>query len=378
MRRRRPRLAALGALTALALLVPATASAQTDGSVQPRIVGGQQVSISQYPWQAAVVFSPSKVGGNAHERQFCGGSLVTSRIVITAAHCVFDTDPDCLNAFTGQAPCVSLQGDPGGDGTTKLDPNDVDAVLGRTTLSDTSQGAELGVSTVRYRSNYDPNYQGDGVPRYDVGYLVLSQASAQPRIQLAGTDEGALWDAGSPVDISGWGSTSKCNFNCGSTVDSLRAATVQVIPDSTCSADYGADFDSSTMVCAGFQSGGVDTCAGDSGGPLEAPVGGGVYRLVGITGWGDGCAQANAPGVYTRVAGSTMRALIESDLSSLETPTGLPADGVSAGGGNPSASGVSSGTSTNPYAKCKRIHDKKKRRRCNKKVRQRLRSHRAS
>ena len=94
----------LGVLTALALLVPATASAQSDGSVQPRIVGGQQVSISQYPWQAAVVFSPSKVGGNAHERQFCGGSLVTSRIVITAAHCVFDTDPDCPNASPARRP----------------------------------------------------------------------------------------------------------------------------------------------------------------------------------------------------------------------------------------------------------------------------------
>jgi hypothetical protein len=43
------------------------------------------------------------------------------------------------------------------------------------------------------------------------------------------------------VDISSWGSTSRFNFNCGSTVDSLRAATVEVIRDSTCSADYGGN-----------------------------------------------------------------------------------------------------------------------------------------
>ena len=52
-----------------------------------------------------------------------------------------------------------------------------------------------------------------------------------------------------------------------------------------------ADFDPTTMVCAGLQSGGVDTCSGDSGGPLQAPRRRGVYRLVGITGWGDGCAE---------------------------------------------------------------------------------------
>jgi trypsin len=360
-------------LAAIALLVPSSAVAQKDGSVQPRIVGGGPVSISQYPWQAAVVFSPDKASGTAHDRQFCGGSLLTSRIVITAAHCVYDTDPDCLNSFLGQLPCVSLQGDPGGDGITRLDPNDVDAVLGRTTLSQPG-GVESPVIGLSYRANYDPNYQGDGVPRFDAAYLVLNSASAQTQIKIAGSDEAALWDAGSPVEISGWGSTSKCNVNCnGSTSDSLMAAQVHVIDDSTCGSPlvYGSDFDPQTMVCAGEPSGGVDTCAGDSGGPLEAPIGGGVYRLVGITGWGDGCAQANKPGVYTRVAGDTMRGLIASDVASLESQFGLPAE-------SPFGSGATAATTTtttrHPFAKCKRIHDRKKRKRCIKKVRRKLKS----
>jgi secreted trypsin-like serine protease len=360
---RRPRPGLLGVLVALSLLVPASAAAQSGGSVEPKIVGGTTASISQYPWQAAVVFSPAKRSGNAYQRQFCGGSLLTSRIVITAAHCVYDTDPDCSSL------CTSSQ--------AHLDPDDVDVVLGRTTLSDASQGAELGVTSVTYQANYDDDYQGDGVPRYDVGYLVLSSASPQPRIQIADTDEGALWDPGSPVEISGWGSTKKCTFNCGSTSDALMAAQVHVIDDSTCGNPliYGSDFDPGTMLCAGELSGGVDTCAGDSGGPLEAPIGG-VYRLVGITGWGAGCAQANAPGVYTRVAGATMRSLIQSDVASLESSFGLPPESAfgSGSGSGVAAAATTTSTTTNPFAKCKRIHDRKKRKRCVKKVRRKLRS----
>jgi len=353
--RRPPRLLLLAALAVGALLAPAIASAD----VQPRIVDGSTASIDQYPWQAAVVFSPSKESGNAQKRQFCGGSLLTSRIVITAAHCVYGTDPDCGLFCSATA--------------RRLDPDDVDVVLGRTTLSDTSQGAEVGVTAVKFQSNYEPNYQGDGVPRYDAAYLVLSSASTQTPIKIAGTDEGALWDAGSPADISGWGTTSESPS--ANTVDTLRAATVQVIDDSTCGSDsvYGSDFDPATMVCAGFLSGGADTCFGDSGGPLQAPIGGGGYRLVGITGWGEGCGEPNAPGVYTRVAGSTMRSLIQSDVSTLQSAYGLPAETIFGGGGQPLAtspppSGAILGAkSSKSLKKCKRIHNKKKRRRCIKK-----------
>ena len=364
------------ALAALTPLVTATANAQKDWSVQPKIVGGSNASISTYPWQAAVVIAPSKSSGNAHQRQFCGGSVLTSRIVVTAGHCVADGDPDCSTA------ALCLLSDPGGDRTVRLDANDVDIVLGRSTLSDVSQGTEATVRAVKLRDNYEGNYQGDGVPRFDVAYLVLSSASAQTPIKIAGADEGALWDADSPVDISGWGTTSESPL--AATADTLRAATVAVIGDSTCSGDYGSDFDSATMVCAGFQSGGVDSCTGDSGGPLEAPLEGGGYRLVGITGWGEGCAEAGFPGVYTRVAGPTMRSLIDSDVSGLESTYGLPAEGIFASGGLPLGSAPPAGTtksfnSAKAMKKCKRIRKKnkkmkKKRRRCIKRVRRKARA----
>jgi len=349
----------LGVLAAASLLVPASVGAQAKSSPQPRIVGGGSVSIAKYPWQAAVVYTGD---GTAHNRQFCGGSLITSRIVLTAGHCVADTDPDCgpFAAFGRPFICNALF-DPGGDGTAKIDPNDVDAVLGRTTLTDTSQGAEVSLAGTAVQSNYDGDF-GSGVPRFDVAYLVLSAASSQPQIHIADSSQGALWDPGSPVDISGWGTTSDSS---GDTQNTLRAATVNVLADSSCGSAYGSDYDSSTMVCAGFQSGGVDTCSGDSGGPLQASLGDGAYALVGITGWGDGCARANAPGVYTRVAGSTVRSLVESDVASLEAGFDLPPERPV---GTTRAGTKATSKASNPLAKCKRAHSKKKRKRCIKKA----------
>jgi secreted trypsin-like serine protease len=350
---RRGRLGLLGALAGLCLLVAPLAHAQTP---DPRIVGGNAASIATYPWQAAVVFSPARLSGNAHNRQFCGGSLLTSRIVITAAHCVYDTDPN-----PGCILCSPAQ--------LKLDPDDVDVVLGRTTLSDASQGVEHSVIGVSYRSSYF--ISGGGAPNNDVGYLVLAGASAQTQIKIAGTDEGALWDAGSPAEISGWGSTS----NGGGTVDTLRAAGVTIAADSTCSAAYPGDFNSGNMLCAGGS--GTDTCNGDSGGPLEAPLAAGGYRLVGVTSWGIGCGQR--PGVYTRVAGAALRTSIQSDVSSLEATFGLPAEGIFGAGAlavdQPLAASVTA-TRRHPFAKCKRIKNKRKRHRCIKKVRKKLRSRR--
>jgi trypsin len=341
----RTRVALLACLV-LALLTGApTAFAQ---SPQPRVIGGSDSSTSQYPWQAAVV-KDARFGGSDFNRQFCGGSLITPTIVITAAHCVYDTDPD-----NGPA--------------SQLDPNDVDVILGRTTLTGTD-GVEHDVSATAYQSNYNPDYQGDGVPQNDVGYLVLETASAQTPIQIASAEETALWDPGSIEEVTGWGATATNGPGSGGS-DTLQAAEVPIVSDSSCGSVlvYGSDFDEETMVCAGYPEGGVDTCFGDSGGPMQAPVGDGTYRLVGITSWGDGCAEPNRPGVYTRVAGPALSSAIASKVGQLEGDQPPPPDGSSGGGVAP-VTIATTATPRDPFAKCRKLKSKPKKRRCNRKVR---------
>jgi secreted trypsin-like serine protease len=114
-----------------------------------------------------------------------------------------------------------------------------------------------------------------------------------------------VYAAGTTARILGWGTTS----SNGSSSNQLRTATVPTVSDSSCGSSYGSDFVQSDMVCAGKTTGGVDTCQGDSGGPLLI---GGV--LAGITSWGEGCAQAGYPGVYTRL--TTFSNLVTTQVNS--------------------------------------------------------------
>jgi secreted trypsin-like serine protease len=388
----RIRVAVLACLALVLLAVVPAADAQ---SPEPRVVGGHTTTIEQYPWQAALVISPDEFpsGFDAHERQFCGGSLITRSIVLTAAHCVADGDPNCVPATCeDETPnCTPESDPPPGDGTCRLDPDDVDVVLGVTTLSTAGPGQEHLIQDVSFHPDFD-----EDTFQNDVGYLVLDApvtlGAAVAPIDIAGGTERDIWDPGVLVDVSGWGST----FSGGGGVDTLRAASVPIVADSTCLSEYGPinplaleGFDPATMVCAGYQQGGVDTCSGDSGGPLEAPLEGGGYRLVGITSWGIGCALPNLPGIYTRIgegAPGGLRDDVVATVDELEETFTLqdeeivgnsgqartvpPPPPPSDGGGQVAGAAVSpTPTATDPFLKCHKIHNKKKRRKCFRKVR---------
>ncbi|MEV0178739.1 serine protease [Streptomyces sp. NPDC050625] len=249
--------AATAAAAATALLSAPTAAA----APQP-IVGGTTTTTTAYPF----VMQITDASGN----QFCGGTLVGAKKVITAAHCM-------VGESTGN----------------------VRVVGGRTYLNGTN-GTVSKVSKIWVNPDYTDATNGD-----DVAVLTLSTSMPYTTASYVSSSQTGVYAAGTTARILGWGTTSES----GSSSNQLRTATVPIVADSTCRSSYGSDFVQTDMVCAGNSSGGVDTCQGDSGGPLL--IGG---ALAGITSWGEGCAEAGYPGVYTRL--TTFSNLVTTQVNS--------------------------------------------------------------
>lgn len=103
--------------------------------------------------------------------------------------------------------------------------------------------------------------------------------------------------AGQKGTIAGWGVT---NITSNVPWPILQVAEVPVVDFNVCDANYVKIEQPLTdkMFCAGYiEKGGVDSCIGDSGGPI-------VIKgfLAGITSWGHNCAEPKYPGVYTLVS----------------------------------------------------------------------------
>ena len=242
----------------LGLLLPlGTASADPD-DVHGTVVGGTEASTKDYPWM--VYLAPAE---NDHEL-YCGGSLVAPTKVLTAAHCMFDK------------------------------PEEYKVVAGRDVRS-SDAGVVVGVERIWVH----PEYEKTG--NHDVAVMTLKQPLPYRPVSFAGPLDRWRERPGTATTVLGWGLTEEPTGPTEPS-DQLRQATVPLISDETCAEQYpqGPDrraFDRPTEICAGVPQGGIDTCAGDSGGPLLVRG-----KVVGITSWGRGCARPDAAGVYTRVS----------------------------------------------------------------------------
>ena len=95
--------------------------------------------------------------------------------------------------------------------------------------------------------------------------------------------------------ITGWGrlaSEEACHAN-------LMQAMVPIASRARCERVYLHEIDES-MICAGFDQGGVDIFQGESGGPMVCETGG-RYYLHGVMSWGYDCASSGKFGVYAKV-----------------------------------------------------------------------------
>ncbi|XP_041851746.1 transmembrane protease serine 4a isoform X2 [Melanotaenia boesemani] len=220
-----------------------------------RIVGGTSALIKDWPWQVSL-----QQGG----QHTCGGSLVSPRWVVTAAHC-----------FAG----------------TKKELSRWKVVSGQTYMS--TLGGSY-VDKIILNGNYNPELND-----YDIALMRLSSpiTVGENRKPVCLPPNMFGIDAGASMVVTGWGYLEEN----GKVSPSLQKANIPLLNQSICTRPsvYGG-FITPRMICAGYLEGKVDACQGDSGGPLVY-FSSSRWNLVGVVSWGVGCARENRPGVYCNV-----------------------------------------------------------------------------
>ncbi|XP_048460274.1 coagulation factor IX-like isoform X3 [Rhincodon typus] len=227
--------------------------------VHTRIVGGDLCRRGHCPWQVLI--------NNKYDYGFCGGSLINSRWVVTAAHC-FDT----------------------------VLPHSVTAGEFDKLQTEIWEQKVLVKKFLVY-PQYDPILYDN-----DIALLYLSQPvnfsfSIAP-ICLPNYNLGQLLlKDGKVGTVSGWGST----YERGRSSRFLRRVQVPYVEQEVCIKSTNLTV-TDNMFCAGYKVDNMDSCRGDSGGPYTV-----LYRqtwyLIGIISWGEGCAKVGKYGMYTRVPG---------------------------------------------------------------------------
>jgi len=219
-----------------------------------KIVGGVSTEVNEYPWQVGLLSS------RFSSIPFCGGTLISSQEVLTAAHCGTNI------------------------GWVVLGEHDV-------TKADGEQKVQV-CSTIRH-----PSYDSNKIDN-DFAILRLCNPVAFTReISTACLPSSSSNNYDNvQATASGWGTTS----SGGSLSSTLREVTLDTMTNSQCTSNNYAWYQiTSNMICAGRA--GKDSCQGDSGGPLVTKETSGSYTLIGVVSWGAGCGDAGYPGVYARV-----------------------------------------------------------------------------
>ncbi|XP_019712348.1 uncharacterized protein prss56 isoform X2 [Hippocampus comes] len=236
-----------------------SSSARNVTQPRSRIVGGSPAPPGSWPWLVNLQLD----GG-----LMCGGVLVESSWVVTAAHCFAGSRSESYwTAVVGEFDI------------TKTDPDE----------------QVLKVNRIIPHPKFNPKTFNNDIALVELTSPVVLSDRVTPVCLPSGMEP----PTGSPCLVAGWGSL----YEDGPSADTVMEAKVPLLPQNTCKNALGKELVTNTMLCAGYLSGGIDSCQGDSGGPLiyQDRISG-RFQLHGITSWGDGCGEKGKPGVYTRVS----------------------------------------------------------------------------
>uniref|UniRef100_A0A182R0A0 Peptidase S1 domain-containing protein n=1 Tax=Anopheles farauti TaxID=69004 RepID=A0A182R0A0_9DIPT len=244
-------------------------------NVQCLIFGGTQVNVTEFP-HMAVLGWPEEESENAKNGSVqwqCGGSLITERFVLTAAHCTAD-----LNNIP---PRLVRLGD-----------------VNLASSVDDEYGQEFEILRIVRHPRH----------RFTKRYFDLALIELDGVVSLTpGVCPACLWSnerhlPSELFEAVGFGETV---FGGGS-IPNLRKTVLRVTSHSQCAATYNRtrglpEGIAPDQLCAAMQD--TDTCRGDSGGPLQVTLRNFHSQhpfVVALTSFGRGCGLGSS-GVYQQI-----------------------------------------------------------------------------
>uniref|UniRef100_A0A3Q1AH37 Plasminogen activator n=1 Tax=Amphiprion ocellaris TaxID=80972 RepID=A0A3Q1AH37_AMPOC len=234
-----------------------------------RMFGGRESDITEQPWQAVINVYQAR-----HKKHFirCGGVLIDSCWILSAAHCFTDSDK----------------------------AKDMEVILGRTFRKQNSSSEQIfKVEKFWIHEKFDNETFDNDIAilklQTDIGICAVNSPEVLPACL---PDRGLVLPDWTECEISGYGKEAEFAAEYSNRV---KRGHVRLWPKERCIPDVlSGRTVTSNMLCAGDTRGLDDACKGDSGGPLVCRNNDRM-TLMGVISWGDGCGQKDKPGVYTRV-----------------------------------------------------------------------------
>ncbi|XP_077460314.1 chymotrypsin-like elastase family member 2A [Stigmatopora argus] len=230
--------------------------------VLDRVVAGVDVKPHSWPWQVSL--QSDKTG---HWNHVCGGTLISSEWVLTAAHC-----------FNGRS-----------NYTVKIGMHSLKA----------SEESLVSCKAAQIITHEDYNMM---LSRNDIALVKLSTPVVFSDTMMSSClpQRNSILPNGMACYITGWGRLS----TDGIPADILQQALLPVIDHNTCSQpNWWGVLVTNKMLCAGGD-GVAAGCNGDSGGPLNCQNPDASWTVYGVVsfGSGQGCNVFMKPTVFTQVS----------------------------------------------------------------------------